>query len=52
MTLYDHIQPLWAELSASCDAREIRRIKAELKKALAEQKRLDKEFDAWFPDLE
>ncbi len=52
MTLYDHIQQLWAELSASCNAREIQRIKAELKKALAKQKRLNKKFDAWFPDLE
>ncbi len=52
MTIYDHIQQLRAELSASCDAKEIQRIEAQLKAALIEQALLEKAFDAWFPDLE
>lgn len=41
MALYDHIQELRAELSASYSIREARQIKRELEAAMAEQARLD-----------
>lgn len=45
MTLYQHIQELRAELSACCNARELRQIELELKAALAEQAKLDARFN-------
>lgn len=46
MTLYDHIQELRAELSASTSAKEIRQIRCELDAALAQMAKLDAAFDA------
>ncbi len=44
-TLYDHIQQLQSELGNSVSRRERAAIAAELKKAVAEQTVLDREFD-------
>lgn len=48
MALYDHIQELRAELSASISKKEIRQIRRELEAALAEMARLD---TRWNQDL-
>lgn len=46
MALYDHIQELRAELSASCNSREARQIKRELDAAMAQQAKLDAALNA------
>ena len=47
ITLYDHIQELRAELRGCCFThRERTAVQAELAKAIAEQAKLDRAFDA------
>jgi hypothetical protein len=46
MALYDHIQELRAELSASTSEREIRQIQCELEMALAQMAKLEAASDA------
>jgi hypothetical protein len=51
MTLYDHIQELRSELSASSDAHERRQIEAELQAAFDQQATLDAAFEARLADM-
>lgn len=50
IALYDHIQQLRAELANNGDVDEIRRIKAELVAAEAEQALVHAAFAAWLEE--
>lgn len=50
MALYDHIQELRAELSASSSKREMRQIRRELEAAMAEMANINAAFEEALAD--